>query len=296
MASGILLNIQEELTCPICLKLLTDPLSLDCGHSFCQACITADKECVIDQEGESSCPVCGATYQHGDLRSNRFVADIVERFREVTVSPEEGQKKDLCVHHGEKLQLFCKEDGKVICWLCERSQEHRGHHTSLVEEVAQEYQKKLQAALERLRREQKKAEAYNSDIRAEGASWKEQIQNEIKGVQNGTRRLKLMLDHEEQKELQKLKKEEEHILHILADSENDLVQQSQLVRDLIADLEHRLQGSAMEMLQDVNGIMERSRTLTVMKPDTLFHERSIRMLKAPDLSRILKVLNELKDV
>ncbi|KAM5223484.1 tripartite motif-containing protein 5-like isoform 3-T7 [Hipposideros larvatus] len=264
MASGILLNIQEELTCPICLKLLTDPLSLDCGHSFCQACITADKECVIDQEGESSCPVCGATYQHGDLRSNRFVADIVERFREVTVSPEEGQKKDLCVHHGEKLQLFCKEDGKVICWLCERSQEHRGHHTSLVEEVAQEYQ--------------------------------EQIQNEIKGVQNGTRRLKLMLDHEEQKELQKLKKEEEHILHILADSENDLVQQSQLVRDLIADLEHRLQGSAMEMLQDVNGIMERSRTLTVMKPDTLFHERSIRMLKAPDLSRILKVLNELKDV
>ncbi|KAM5223478.1 tripartite motif-containing protein 5-like isoform 2-T2 [Hipposideros larvatus] len=251
MASGILLNILEELTCPICLKLLTDPLSLDCGHSFCQACITADnKESVIGQEGESSCPVCGATYQPGDLRPNQFVANIVERFREVKVSPEKGQKRDLCVQHGEKLQLFCKEDGKVICWLCERSQEHRGHHTFLVEEVAQEYQEKLQAALEKLRKEQKKAEAYNSCIRAEGASWKKQIQNEIKGVQDGIQRLKFILDHEEQKELQKLKKEEEDILHILADSKNDLVQQSQLVRDLIADLEHRLQGSAMEMLQE----------------------------------------------
>ena len=46
----------------------------------------------------------------------------------------------LCAHHGEKLQLFCEEDGKLICWLCERSQEHRGHHTFLMEEIAQEYQ------------------------------------------------------------------------------------------------------------------------------------------------------------
>nr|2YRG_A Chain A, Tripartite motif-containing protein 5 [Homo sapiens] len=43
-------------------------------------------------------------------------------------SPE-GQKVDHCARHGEKLLLFCQEDGKVICWLCERSQEHRGHHT-----------------------------------------------------------------------------------------------------------------------------------------------------------------------
>ncbi|XP_019523981.1 PREDICTED: tripartite motif-containing protein 5-like isoform X6 [Hipposideros armiger] len=263
MASGVLLNIKEEVTCPICLELLTDPLSLDCGHSFCQACITANKESV-NSHGENTCPVCRITYQPGDLRPNRFVSNIVERLKEVTVSPEEGQKIDLCVQHGEKLVLFCKEDGKVICWLCERSQEHRGHHTFLVEEVAQEYQN--------------------------------QMQNEIQSVQNGFKQLKCILDREEQKELRKLKKEVGDILHILAKSKNELVQQSQLVRNLIADLEHRLQGSAMEMLQDVNGIMERSKTLTVMKPNTLSHERYSRALQVVDRSRILEVLNELKDV
>ncbi|XP_019523977.1 PREDICTED: tripartite motif-containing protein 5-like isoform X5 [Hipposideros armiger] len=295
MASGVLLNIKEEVTCPICLELLTDPLSLDCGHSFCQACITANKESV-NSHGENTCPVCRITYQPGDLRPNRFVSNIVERLKEVTVSPEEGQKIDLCVQHGEKLVLFCKEDGKVICWLCERSQEHRGHHTFLVEEVAQEYQEKLQAALERLRKEQKKAEVFNSYFSKEGASWKNQMQNEIQSVQNGFKQLKCILDREEQKELRKLKKEVGDILHILAKSKNELVQQSQLVRNLIADLEHRLQGSAMEMLQDVNGIMERSKTLTVMKPNTLSHERYSRALQVVDRSRILEVLNELKDV
>lgn len=49
--------------------------------------------------------------------------------------------------------------------------------------------------------------------------------------------------------MQKLKKEEGDILHILAESEEELVWQSQLVRDLISALEHRLQGSAIGMLQ-----------------------------------------------
>ena len=44
MASGKSVNLQEKFTCPICLELLTEPLSLDCGHSFCQACNTANNK------------------------------------------------------------------------------------------------------------------------------------------------------------------------------------------------------------------------------------------------------------
>ena len=141
VASGILLRIKEEVTCPICLELLTEPMNLDCGHTFCQACITANnKESMVSEEGQSSCPLCRISYQPGNLRLNQHVANIVEMFQKVKLSPEEEHKTDLCERHGEKLLLFCKEDGKLICWLCERSQEHRGHHTFLMEEVAQEYQ------------------------------------------------------------------------------------------------------------------------------------------------------------
>lgn len=141
MAFELLRRLQEEVTCPICLELLTEPLSLDCGHSFCQACITTKtKESMISQGGESSCPVCRMSYRAGELRPNWHVANVVERLRGVKVSPEEEQKINLCERHKEKLLLFCKKDGKVICWLCERSQEHRGHHTFLMEEAIKECQ------------------------------------------------------------------------------------------------------------------------------------------------------------
>lgn len=141
MTSAVLVDIQEEVTCPLCLELLTDPLSIDCGHSFCQACITQNsEEWRMDQGGESSCPVCQTRYRPGNLRPNRHLANIAERLREVVLGSGTQLKVILCALHGEKLQLFCREDGQLICWLCERAQEHRGHHTLLMEEVAQEYQ------------------------------------------------------------------------------------------------------------------------------------------------------------
>lgn len=294
MASGILVNIKEEVTCPICLELLTEPMSLDCGHTFCQACITANnRESMIGQD--SSCPVCRISYQPENLRPNRHVANIVEALREVKLSPREEQKRDLCVQHGERLLLFCKVDEKIICWLCERSREHRGHQTFLMEEIAQEYKEKLQAALDRLRAEQQKAEKLEDDLEEERTSKKDQIENELKSVQDCFKQLRGILASEEQKELQRLEKEAAENLHDLAQAERELAQQRKLLRDIISDLEHRLQGSTLEMLQDVKGTMKRSKTFTLKKPKALSTKQRI-VFQAPDLRWMLQVFNELTDV
>nr|AEL20212.1 TRIM5-CypA fusion protein [Macaca fascicularis] len=292
MASGILVNVKEEVTCPICLELLTEPLSLHCGHSFCQACITANhKKSMLYKEGERSCPVCRISYQPENIQPNRHVANIVEKLREVKLSPEEGQKVDHCARHGEKLLLFCQEDSKVICWLCERSQEHRGHHTFLMEEVAQEYHVKLQTALEMLRQKQQEAEKLEADIREEKASWKIQIDHDKTNVLADFEQLREILDREESNELQNLEKEEEDILKSLTKSETKMVQQTQYVRELISDLEHRLQGSMMELLQGVDGIIKRIENMTLKKPKT-FHKNQRRVFRAPDLKRMLDMFRD----
>nr|AIL01928.1 TRIM5-CypA fushion protein [Tupaia belangeri] len=284
MALAILVDVKEEVTCPICLELLTEPQSLDCGHSFCQSCITANHtKLTVGQEGESCCPVCRVSYQPGSLRPNRHLANIVERLRVANLSPEEGQKVDCCARHGEKLLLFCKQDGKVICWLCERSQEHRDHQTFLLEEVAQEYQEKLQVTLDELMKKQQTIEKWKVDIHEERTSWKNQTQQDKKAVQAEFARLRGIVDSEEQTELQKLEKEEGDVLHSLKESENELAQQSQVVKDLISDLEHRLEGSAIEMLQDANDIMKRNEILILNKPK-MFPKKK-RVFRAPDLKR-----------
>uniref|UniRef100_A0A2K6FJ17 RING-type E3 ubiquitin transferase n=2 Tax=Propithecus coquereli TaxID=379532 RepID=A0A2K6FJ17_PROCO len=296
MASTILPNVQKEVTCPICLNLLTEPLSLGCGHSLCQACVTVnDEEAVIGPGATSSCPVCGTKYSAGNLRADRHLANIVERLREVKLSPDYGKKRDLCDRHGEKLLLFCKEDGKVICWLCERSQEHRGHHTFLTEELVKECQEKLQAVLKRLRKEQQEAEKLEADIREERTSWKYQVQTERQRIQAEFNQLRSILNSEEERELQRLEEEEKMTLDNLSEAEDELVQQKQLVKELISELERRAQWSTMELLQDRSGIMKWSEIWMLKKPKAI-SKKLKTVFRAPDLSRMLQLYRELTDV
>ncbi|KAM4632599.1 E3 ubiquitin-protein ligase TRIM39-like [Discoglossus pictus] len=54
-------DLREELNCCICLSIYTDPVTLACGHNFCQVCI----ESVLDtQEGSGvyTCPECRETF------------------------------------------------------------------------------------------------------------------------------------------------------------------------------------------------------------------------------------------
>lgn len=141
MASTVPMNREKEVICPVCQELLKEPVSLGCGHNACQACITTNKKnAVINPRGRSNCPVCGTRFSFENLQVNQHLANVVERLREVRLNLDIGEKRDLCIHHGEKLLLFCKEDRKIICWVCERSQEHRGHHTFLREEAVKECQ------------------------------------------------------------------------------------------------------------------------------------------------------------
>ena len=57
-SSPDLLKLEKQLTCPVCLELYTNPKTLPCLHSFCEACI---EQLPQDKEGETyyiSCPTC----------------------------------------------------------------------------------------------------------------------------------------------------------------------------------------------------------------------------------------------
>ncbi|KAL1774501.1 tripartite motif-containing protein 30A-like [Sigmodon hispidus] len=291
---------EEEVTCPICLDLMVEPVSADCGHSFCQDCITLNYESSKSKDGEFICPVCRVSYLFGNLRPNRHVANIVERLKGFKSSPQEEQKVSHCAKHGEKLQLFCEKDKVAICWLCERSQEHRGHQTLLIEEVAQAYKEKLQAALGKLMADKKELENWKDDLQKERSFWEHVVLTLKAQHLREFRRLGDILDSEEKNELQKLMQEKEDIMKRLAECEKEHAQQSKSLGDLISEVEHHLRSSNMEMLQGVDGIikftqmwvMRKSHTFSLMKPKTIPKEQR-RVFKAPDLKGMLQVLQEL---
>ncbi|XP_029329702.1 tripartite motif-containing protein 12A-like [Mus caroli] len=171
MASQFMKNLKEEVTCPVCLNLMVKPVSADCGHSFCQGCITVYFESIKCNKEMFICPVCRLRHLFSNLRPNLHVANIVERLKEFRTSPEEEEKVFTCARHGEKLQLFCRKDMMAICLLCERSQEHRGHKTALIEEVAQKYKEQLQVVLQRLMADKKEFENWKDELQKDRTYW-----------------------------------------------------------------------------------------------------------------------------
>ncbi|XP_051542803.1 E3 ubiquitin-protein ligase TRIM39 isoform X1 [Myxocyprinus asiaticus] len=77
MSSTPLLS-EELFQCSVCLDVFTHPVSLPCGHTFCQSCILAH----WTASGSSHCPKCSSVFQETpELCENNFAREMAEQIR-----------------------------------------------------------------------------------------------------------------------------------------------------------------------------------------------------------------------
>ncbi|XP_042573607.1 tripartite motif-containing protein 16-like [Cyprinus carpio] len=104
---------QDEFLCPVCLDLLKDPVTIQCGHSYCMSCITDcwDEE---DEKRVYSCPQCRQTFSpRPALFKNVVFAEMLEKLKKT------------------KLQKFPAGAGDVQCDVC-TGRKHRAVKSCLL--------------------------------------------------------------------------------------------------------------------------------------------------------------------
>uniref|UniRef100_A0A452IHH6 Uncharacterized protein n=1 Tax=Gopherus agassizii TaxID=38772 RepID=A0A452IHH6_9SAUR len=152
MAAAVnpLKSLRDEATCSICLSFFKDPVSLDCRHNFCRACIS---QCWEESDADISCPQA--------LRPNRLLANVVEIAKQLSFQAAAG--KDLCKVHQEPFKLFCSQDQILLCVICRESQGHCAHTVVPIEEAAQSYKGQIQTRLNTLKKEREELLKWRQD-------------------------------------------------------------------------------------------------------------------------------------
>lgn len=120
---------EEQVHCSICLDVFTNPVSIPCGHNFCQSCILGYwKTSPLYQ-----CPMCKKSfYKRPDISINTVLREIADQFKEIRVRSVEGKVSEE------------ERGGPEKKWTMERSKKEdeeqlleKGQRQQLVEELKQ---------------------------------------------------------------------------------------------------------------------------------------------------------------
>ncbi|XP_060045248.1 E3 ubiquitin-protein ligase TRIM38-like isoform X2 [Erinaceus europaeus] len=258
-------KMRKEATCSICLNLMTEPVSINCEHSFCHMCIEENlkkQRHVTSWLGTYYCPQCVVSFKRGSIRPNKQLQIFIDYIKEI-------DHKMLCEEHREQLNIFCEDDGQLICWRCERTGQHKGHLTAHVEDVCQGYKEELQKAMNTLKELEDKCKNEKISVRDQITTWEVIVEQQKQKIQSDFKTLYKFLHEEEKTYLWRLEKEKEETLRKLQDNEASLEKQSHELKSHIMELEKKCQGSAQKLLQDVKDTLSRSSSVKLKLPQAI---------------------------
>uniref|UniRef100_A0A8D0GMA8 Uncharacterized protein n=1 Tax=Sphenodon punctatus TaxID=8508 RepID=A0A8D0GMA8_SPHPU len=242
-------NLQDEATCSVCLEYFKDPVSIDCGHNFCRGCIAKSWRGL---ESNYPCPQCREIFQHKNFRPNRQLANMSEIISQFMLHGMKSLEEEvLCEKHKESLKLYCKDDLRTICVVCDRSREHRPHTVVPIEEAAQEYKVSvcLSNRLDFLKKERQELLEFKSSDDKKSQELLKAIEAERQKIISEFEGLRQFLHEQEQLLLSQLEKMEKSISKRQNENITELSREISLLNKIIAELEEKVQEPVLDFLK-----------------------------------------------
>ncbi|XP_061454885.1 zinc finger protein RFP-like [Rhineura floridana] len=253
--------LPEAATCTLCQKLFNEPVTLDCGHNYCSACIAQQW---AGSQTNVSCPQCKAIFAQAALKPSTQLARITWLINKLKVYEEMALKdRKVCPIHHEPVRLFCKDDHVFLCAKCDRSAAHCGHIVASVEDAAQEYQYEIKVLLDVQRYHRQVIHDSFLDVQLEK-------RNLLKLIEDGAQRFSA--EYKELYEMMRRVQAEQISCAKAIDQEieeelSNLYKKRCDQKKLRSDLEKKHEQPASEFLEGIKETMRKSRLETYQPID-----------------------------
>ncbi|KAJ8372173.1 hypothetical protein AAFF_G00293900 [Aldrovandia affinis] len=222
--------LEEELSCPVCTEIFTDPVVLKCSHSFCKACL---QKC-WEQKRSRKCPVCRRKSSMDNPGTNLSLRNACEAFLKERSQRATAGSEELCSLH-------------IKCGLIS-------------------FQEKLRTALAPL---QKKLKAFNEvklicDQTAEHI--KSQAQRTERQIKMEFEKLQQFLKDEEAARISALREEEEQKSQMMKEKIEKMTEEISSLSEQISAIEQELGAKDISFLQSYKDAQKRAQC-TLQDPE-----------------------------
>ncbi|XP_072871534.1 tripartite motif-containing protein 64C-like [Chlorocebus sabaeus] len=285
MDSDTLQAFQNELICSICMNFFIDPVTIDCGHSFCRPCLYL---CWEEGRAPRRCPECREISAKSDFNTNVTLKKLASLARQ-TRPQNINNPHNICVLHEETKELFCKVDKQLLCGPCSESPEHTAHSHSPIGWAAEECREKLIKEMDYLWKINQETQNNLNQETSKFHSLVDYVSIRKVIITIQYQKMHIFLDEEEQLHLQALEREAKELFQQLQDSQVRMTQHLERMKDMYRVLWETCHMPDVDLLQDARNVSARADLAQMQKPQPVNPE-----LTSWRITGVLDMLNNFR--
>ncbi|XP_074526941.1 nuclear factor 7, brain-like [Halichoeres trimaculatus] len=251
---------ESYLNCHVCSETFRDPVSLSCNHRFCSSCLQKFWE----QTNNKNCPICKRKSSKDNPGVDFALKELSDSFagRQKVGSCEtekaEVKVEAVCGKHPEEPRLFCKDEDRAVCPVCEFSL-HHSHTVVPVNQAVSELKEQLKSDLTSLQDKRNKykqvEKTYNEVIQHS----KKQLSSTETQIRAEFNKLHQFLIEEEESRLKAVTEEEEQKGKIISREMKRIQEQISSLSVSICAVEEELQKHNVAFLSSYKPTQTRAR-------------------------------------
>ncbi|XP_075045960.1 E3 ubiquitin-protein ligase TRIM39-like [Mixophyes fleayi] len=271
--------------CPICTNFYEEPVTIECGHSFCKKCLMQQWDVLRD---EYPCPECKEIHEEIDFIPNKCLAEKSRVFKQMDHIIRKLMKTTQCKQHKRPLEYFCNDEQRAICSICRKAEEHNSHDVTNTLKIVLICMEDIQKRLKPLKWHLEELQMFKTQQEKNRDHLKTKIENQRQKVLSEFEELHQLLEREKEGFLSILSVREKEITQRMEDNLAKLEEQSSTLSRIISEIEEKFNGSPVKLLKEAQNLLERCENATFQEPQLLFPECEPNFYSAPRQYMALK--------